>query len=68
MDKAVRNLVSIGVAWSEAVDAATTLPAPRFGREDRATLRPGTRADVAVLDDAFAVTRTLVDGVEAWAR
>lgn len=68
MDKAVRNLVGIGVPWTEAVHAATTVPARLIGREDLATLRPGTRADVAVLDDALAVTRTLVDGVEAWPR
>ena len=68
MDKAVRNLVSIGVPWTGAVHAATTVPARLIGREDLATLRPGTRADIAVLDDSFAVTRTLVDGVEVWPR
>jgi N-acetylglucosamine-6-phosphate deacetylase len=68
LDKAVRNLVSIGVPWTEAVHAATTVPARLFGREDLATLRPGTRADIAVLDDALAVTRTLVDGVQVWPR
>jgi N-acetylglucosamine-6-phosphate deacetylase len=68
MDKAVRNLVGIGVPWTEAVHAATTVPARLLGREDLATLRPGTRADIAVLDDASAVTRTLVDGVEVWPR
>jgi N-acetylglucosamine-6-phosphate deacetylase len=66
MDKAVRNLVGIGVPWTEAVQAATTVPARLVGREDLATLRPGTRADIAVLDDALAVTRTLVDGVQVW--
>ena len=68
MHKGVRNLVSIGVPWTEAVHAATTVPARLIGREDLATLRPGTRADIAVLDDSLAVTRTLVDGVEAWPR
>jgi len=31
-------------------------------------LRPGGRADVAVLDDRLEVVRTLVDGVEEYAR
>jgi N-acetylglucosamine-6-phosphate deacetylase len=68
MDKAVRNLVGIGVPWTEAVRAATTTPARLIGREDLATLRPGTRADVTVLAGDLTVTRTLVDGVEMWAR
>ncbi len=67
MDKAVRNLIGIGIPWTEAVRAATTTPARLIGREDLATLRPRTAADVIVLDDDFAVTRTLVDGHEMWA-
>jgi N-acetylglucosamine-6-phosphate deacetylase len=66
MDKAVRNLVSIGVPWVEAVHAATTVPARLIGREELATLRPTTVADIAVLDEELRVTRTLVGGVEVW--
>jgi N-acetylglucosamine-6-phosphate deacetylase len=66
MDKAVRNLVSIGLRWQDAVHAATAVPARLLGREDLATLRPHTAADVVVLDDQLMVTRTLVDGVEVW--
>jgi adenine deaminase len=66
-DEAVRNLIGIGIPWTEAVRAATTTPARLIGREDLATLRPRTAADVIVLDDDFAVTRTLVDGHEMWA-
>lgn len=66
MDRAVRNLVAVGVPFTEAVRAATTVPARLLGREDLATLRPGTTADVAVLDDALAVTRTLVGGEVRW--
>ena len=66
MDKGVRNLVSIGIPWVEAVYAATTVPARLMGREDLATLRPTTVADIAVLDDELRVTRTVVGGVEVW--
>lgn len=67
MDKAVRNLVDIGVPVSEAVRAATTVPARVLGRDDLATLRAGTPADVVVLDDALMPVRTLRDGLEVWA-
>ena len=62
MDTAVRNLVHIGIPWSAAVGAATAIPARLIGRPDLGTLRPGTPADVAVLDDALRVTRTVVAG------
>lgn len=68
MDKAVRNLVQIGVPFTEAIQAATTMPARLIGREDLATLRPGTRADVVVLDDALSPTKTVLAGSEVWAR
>jgi N-acetylglucosamine-6-phosphate deacetylase len=67
MDKAVRNLVGIGIPWTDAVHAATTVPARLIGRDDLATLRPWTPADIAVLDDTLHVTRTVVGGKEAWA-
>ena len=68
MDKAVRNLVELGIPVEEAVRSATTVPARLIGREDLATLRPGTTADVVVLDDALRPERTLRDGRELWAR
>ena len=66
MDKAVRNLVQIGLPFPAAVGAATSVPARLIGREDLATLRPGTPADIVVLDEALAPCRTLVDGSEVW--
>ena len=65
MDAAVRNLVDLGVDLPEAVHAATAAPAALLGRT--ASLRPGAVADVAVLDDALTVRRTLVGGVESFA-
>lgn len=67
MDKAVRNLVQIGVPFVEAIAAASTTPARLIGRDDLATLRPGTPADITVLDDALHPTRTVVNGTQTWA-
>ncbi|MEX0659982.1 MAG: N-acetylglucosamine-6-phosphate deacetylase [Egibacteraceae bacterium] len=64
MDAAVRNLVDLGLPVADAVDAATRVPAGLAGRPELGTLRPGTPADVAVLDDTLHVTRTLVAGIE----
>ncbi|HET6818076.1 MAG TPA: N-acetylglucosamine-6-phosphate deacetylase [Mycobacteriales bacterium] len=68
MDKAVRNLVELGIPLEHAVRAATSVPARLLGREELATLRPGTTADVVVLDGALKPKRTLRDGIEMWAR
>jgi N-acetylglucosamine-6-phosphate deacetylase len=68
MDRAVRELVALGASPAQAVHAATAAPARLLGRDDLGVLRPGGRADVAVLDDRLEVVRTLVDGVEAYAR
>lgn len=64
MDAAVRHLVDLGVAVVDAVECATRVPATLVGRCDLGTLRPGTPADVVVLDDTLHVTRTLVAGTE----
>ena len=67
LDQAVRNLTSLGVAWEAAVGAATAAPARAVGRPDLGVLRPGSPADVAVLDEGGNVVRTLVGGDEVWA-
>ncbi len=66
MDRAVRNLVSIGIPWTEAVECATTTPARLIGRPDLADLRPGTCADITVLDSDLTVAGTYVAGAEVW--
>jgi len=67
MDTAVRNLVSLGAELPDALDAASSVPAHLMGRPELGTLNPGTPADVVVLDDSLAVTRTLVSGREVFA-
>ena len=68
MDQAVRNLVDLGASIEDAVDAATRVPARLVGRNDLGTLVEGSPADVAVLDDALTVQRTLVGGAEVFVR
>jgi N-acetylglucosamine-6-phosphate deacetylase len=67
MDAAVRNLVDGGATLAAAAHAASTAPARLLGRDDLGTLRPGSPAHLAVLDDELEVRRTLVGGAEAFA-
>lgn len=67
MDRAVRVLIAAGATLPEAIGAATTVPARLAGRPDLGTLAPGTPADIAVLDDALRVCRTLTAGRETHA-
>jgi N-acetylglucosamine-6-phosphate deacetylase len=66
MDRALRELVSLGASPAEGSWAASTAPARLIGRPELGTLAPGTPADVTVLDDDLHVLRTLVDGVEVF--
>ena len=61
---ALRRLHELGVSLEAAVGAATTVPARIARRPDLGTLRPGSMADVVVLDDALEVTRVLVGGAQ----
>jgi N-acetylglucosamine-6-phosphate deacetylase len=67
LDQAVRIAVELGIPWGEAVAAVTVVPARLVGRPELGTLRPGTPADLVVLDDRLTVRRTLVDGQERFA-
>lgn len=66
MDGAVRAMLEHGADLAEAVAAATTTPTRVLGRPDLGRLTPGAPADIAVVDDAMTVTRTLVEGVEVY--
>ena len=50
MDRAVRNMVSIGVDPPRAIEMATMIPAELLGLDDRGALAAGKRADVVALD------------------
>jgi N-acetylglucosamine-6-phosphate deacetylase len=68
MDEAVRNLVASGASLASAVHAASAAPARLLGRDDLGVLRPGALAHLTVLDEELRPLRTLVGGVEAFAR
>jgi N-acetylglucosamine-6-phosphate deacetylase len=62
MDVALRNLVqAVGMPLEPAVTAATLTPARAAGL-DAGTLRPGGRADFAVLDPDLRLVATVVAG------
>jgi N-acetylglucosamine-6-phosphate deacetylase len=65
MIEAVRNLVALGAPVEAALGAATEVPARIAGRPNLATLQPGSRADVVVLDDRLEIVRVLVGGEDA---
>jgi N-acetylglucosamine-6-phosphate deacetylase len=67
MDRAVRNLITLGASEPEALAAATDAPARLVGRPELGSLAPGTPADIAVLDDRLEIVRTLVAGREVFA-
>jgi N-acetylglucosamine-6-phosphate deacetylase len=66
LDASVRRLVARGAPLADAIHAAARAPALLARRPDLGTLARGAPADVVVLDDALAVTRTLVGGVERY--
>ena len=59
----VRYRHTLGASLSEAVDAATAVPARVVRRPDLGSLAPGAPADVVVLDDALELRTVLVGGV-----
>jgi N-acetylglucosamine-6-phosphate deacetylase len=64
LDRAVANAVAFGaMSRLEAIAAVTLCPARLLGlEEERGTLRPGARADLAVLDGDGAVAATWLGG------
>ena len=62
MLEAVRNLQRLGAQLSEAVNAATAVPAAVIGEASAGRLDVGLPADVVVLDDNLEVEKVLVGG------
>jgi N-acetylglucosamine-6-phosphate deacetylase len=62
MIEAVRNLHSLGVPLSEALAAASAVPARVLGLPTIGRIEAGSPADIVVLDDNLAITRVLVHG------
>ena len=63
LDRAVRNVVGLGVPVERAVQMTTTIPADVLGIRDRGRLAPGARADLVALDsESLAVREVWVAG------
>lgn len=62
MIAAVRNVHALGIPLTDAVAAATRVPARLLGRDDIGVLGPGAAADVVILDDGLDVRETFVAG------
>jgi N-acetylglucosamine-6-phosphate deacetylase len=63
MDRAFRRLVKLGLDLPAATQATSTNPA-RLAKLEGHRIMPGSRADIAVLNDRLEVIQTLVRGSE----
>ena len=66
LDAAVRNLVGIGVAAPDVLDAATRVPADVLGRTDLGRLAAGAKADLVWWSDDLRPLRVWIDGKVAY--
>jgi N-acetylglucosamine-6-phosphate deacetylase len=62
MDRALRNLLHLGVPLAQAARRCATLPAAYLGLEDRGQLVPGAIADIVVVDRAGRLEAVLAGG------
>jgi N-acetylglucosamine-6-phosphate deacetylase len=66
MDRAVANMVAVGVGLAEAVAAATRIPADVIGRADLGRLAPGAAADLVWLGDDLRTRAAWVGGEQVY--
>ena len=62
LDRAIRNLVGIGLDEASVLTAATRVPADALGRGDLGRIAPGARADLVWFDDGYHPQHTWVAG------
>lgn len=62
MDRALRNLLALGLSLGEASLRLSTYPADFIGRMDRGRIRPGGWADLVLLDGAHELIEVIVEG------
>jgi len=62
LDRAVENVVGVGVPIERVVAAASTRPADLLGARDRGRLEAGRRADLVLLDPATGALRDALVG------
>jgi N-acetylglucosamine-6-phosphate deacetylase len=62
LDRAVRNIVSLGVSEQDALIAATRTPADVIGEKWLGRIAPGAVADLVWWDDDLRPRKVWVDG------
>lgn len=62
MDRALRNLVRIGLPLAEAVRRLSTIPADWIGAQEAGRLAPGLPADLTCFDETLTLLETLIGG------
>jgi N-acetylglucosamine-6-phosphate deacetylase len=66
LDRALRNIVNLGVPLADALRMLTLNPATLLGIEfKKGSLRPGADADILLLDEALNVTQVWTRGQTA---
>ncbi len=65
MDRALRNLLSLGLPLADAARRCSTLPAEYLGLPDRGRLVPGAAADLVVVDGTGQIELVLAEGAMA---
>jgi len=68
LDRAIRNVVSLGVPVREAVLMASTVPASLLGRRDLGRIAVGARADLVLFDRRLRVRSVFVGGERVFHR
>lgn len=68
LDRAVRNVASLGYTLPEIARMASMNPARNLRLAGLGDVRPGYRADLVVLDDDLRVLATIVDGEVVYER
>jgi N-acetylglucosamine-6-phosphate deacetylase len=59
LDRAVANVIGLGVPIARAVELATAVPAELLGLADRGRIAPGARADLVALDAGSFLPRAV---------
>jgi N-acetylglucosamine-6-phosphate deacetylase len=62
MDRAVKNITSLGYSLRDAVLMASYTPAKSIGLNKLGDLEPGYSADFVILDENLSVVKTIVNG------
>ena len=62
MDRALGNLVRLGLTLAEAVHRCATLPADYLGLAERGRIVPGAAADLVLLDGTGRIEAVLAEG------